>query len=51
LRRRTAAWITIDQVDSDRCRGRADDGESDVLLEAGSIEPGDAGGNREDGSA
>jgi len=35
----------------DRCRDRADEGESDVLLEAGWIEPGDADGNREGGPA
>ena len=42
---------TADQVDSDRCRDRADEGEPDVLCEAGQIEPGDADGDREGGPA
>jgi hypothetical protein len=42
---------TPDQVDSDHCRYRADEGEPDVLLEAGQIEPGDADGDREGGPA
>ena len=42
---------TADQADGDRCRDRADEGEPDVLLEAGQIEPGDADGDREGGSA
>jgi len=42
---------TADQVDSDRCSDRADEGEPDVLLEAGQIEPGDADGGRERGPA
>jgi hypothetical protein len=33
------------------CRDRADEGEPDVLLEAGQIEPGDADGDREGGPA
>jgi hypothetical protein len=37
--------------ESDRCRDRADGGEPDVLLEAGQIEPGDADGDRDGGSA
>jgi hypothetical protein len=40
-----------DQVDSDRCRDRASEGAPDVLLEAGQIEPVDAEGDREGGSA
>ena len=36
---------------ADRCRDRADEGEPDVLLEAGKIEPGDADGDREGGPA
>jgi hypothetical protein len=42
---------TADQVDSDRCRDRADEGEPDILLEVGKIEPGDADGDREGGPA
>ncbi|MHA7221866.1 hypothetical protein ACX80S_06035 [Arthrobacter sp. RHLT1-20] len=42
---------TADQKASGRCRGRADEGQSDVLLDAGQIEPGDADGDREDGPA
>ncbi|SBW24432.1 hypothetical protein FDG2_4151 [Candidatus Protofrankia californiensis] len=38
-------WITVG------CRDRADEGEPDVLLEAGQIEPGDADGDREGGPA
>ncbi|HLF76011.1 MAG TPA: hypothetical protein VJB57_00840 [Dehalococcoidia bacterium] len=38
-------------VDSDRCRDPADAGESDVLLDTGTIEAGDAVGDREGGSA
>jgi hypothetical protein len=33
----------------DRCHERADDGASDVLFEAGQIEPGEADGDREGG--
>jgi hypothetical protein len=36
---------------ADRCRDRVDEGEPDVLLEAGQIEPGDADGDREGGPA
>jgi hypothetical protein len=36
---------------SDASAGRADEGEPDVLLEAGRIEPGDADGDREGGPA
>jgi hypothetical protein len=49
--RRAPPAGTADQVDSDRCRDRADEGEPDVLLEAGQIEPDDADGDREGGSA
>ena len=49
--RRATPADAADQVDSDRCRDRADEGEPDVLLEAGKIEPGDAEGDREGGSA
>jgi hypothetical protein len=45
------AFKASNQVDSDRCRDRADEGEPDVLLEAGQIEPGDANGDREGGRA
>jgi hypothetical protein len=41
---------TVDQVESDRCRDRADEGDPDVLL-AGRIEPGDADGDRDGGPA
>jgi hypothetical protein len=49
--RRNSPADTADQVDSNRCRDRADDKEPDVLLEAGQIEPGDADGDREGGPA
>jgi hypothetical protein len=42
---------TVDQVDSDRCRDRADEGEPDVVLEAAQIEPGHADADREGGPA
>jgi hypothetical protein len=40
---------TADQVDSDRRRDRADEGEPGVLLEAGQIKPGDTDGDRDGG--
>jgi hypothetical protein len=45
--RRATPADTADQVDSDRCRDRADEVASGVPLEAGEIEPGDAEGDRE----
>jgi hypothetical protein len=50
-RRRATPADSAVQAESDRCRDRADEGESVVLLEAGWIETGDADGDREGGCA
>ena len=47
----TCTYGTAEQVDSDRSRDRTDEGEPDVLCEAGEIEPRDADGDREGGPA
>ncbi|MFL5760961.1 MAG: hypothetical protein ACJ789_14655 [Thermomicrobiales bacterium] len=48
---RDALAGVTNQVDCDRCRDCAEEGKSAELFEAGEIEPADADGDRENGSA